>query len=189
MGSDSPEPSSTMSATDATYSQICPTKLNAHWPSSIAPFDHTTGEFTKWSNKLEIFLQQSGLNKYIFAPESKPDCLITEPNASIEPIAHANWLANNDLIIGVIQAAISEAEQDGLKTDRSAKECYNALKARAQCKGLVKQVALICKALTTYAPVAKPIEATAWKICDLINRAFVIGSIDRDFLKCIVLLN
>ncbi|KAG6863682.1 hypothetical protein C0993_010652, partial [Termitomyces sp. T159_Od127] len=101
-----------ISPTDAAYPRICPAKLNAHWLSTILPFDRTTGKFAKWSNKLEIFLQQSGLDRYIFAPDSKPDRLITEPSESKEPVAHANWLANNDLIVGVICAAVSEAEQE-----------------------------------------------------------------------------
>ncbi|KAG6901336.1 hypothetical protein C0995_013487, partial [Termitomyces sp. Mi166 len=100
--------------TNATYPFIHPAKLNAHWPASEALFNCPTGEFTKWSNKLAIFLQQSSLDHYIFAPEKKPKCLITTPNLDAEPVAHANWLANNDLIIGVICAAISEAEQEGL---------------------------------------------------------------------------
>ncbi|KAG6892658.1 hypothetical protein C0993_003310, partial [Termitomyces sp. T159_Od127] len=82
----------------------------------------------------------------------------------MEPVAYANWLTNNDLIIGVIQAAVSDAEQEGLVTDGTAKECYNALKARAQSEGPVKQVALIREALTTYAPVSEPLETTARKI-------------------------
>ncbi|KAG6877663.1 hypothetical protein C0992_009552 [Termitomyces sp. T32_za158] len=116
-------------STDASYPCIRPAKLNAHWPSTIPLFDRATGEFVKWSNKLEIFLQQSGLDRYIFAPENKPSRLIIEPDPVAEPVAYANWLANNDLIIGVIRAAVSDAEQEGLVTDGTAKECYNALKA------------------------------------------------------------
>lgn len=51
---------------------------------------------------------------------------------------YTNWLSNNNLIIGVIRAAISEAEFEGLKTDVMAKEYYNALKARAQHEEPVK---------------------------------------------------
>ncbi|KAH0583241.1 hypothetical protein H2248_011121 [Termitomyces sp. 'cryptogamus'] len=108
---------------------------------------------------------------------------MTEPNSSTKPVAYANWLANNDLIIGIIQTAVSKAEQDGLKTNGTAKECYSALKARAQCKGPVKQVVLIHKALTTYAPIAEPVKTLAQKICDLINHTFVIGTIDKDLLN------
>ncbi|KAG6858840.1 hypothetical protein C0995_013527 [Termitomyces sp. Mi166 len=81
-------------ANNVAYPRIRPAKLNAHWLTSIAPFDRTTGEFMKWLTKLEIFLQQSRLDRYIFAPESKPKRLVTEPNQSSEPVAHANWLAN-----------------------------------------------------------------------------------------------
>ncbi|KAG5351674.1 hypothetical protein C0989_005369, partial [Termitomyces sp. Mn162] len=72
---------------------------------------------------------------------------------------YANWLSNNDLIIGIICTAISKA------------------------------VALICQALLTYAPLAEPIDTTAHKICNLIDHAFLIGAIDKDLLKCITLLN
>lgn len=98
-------------------------------------------------------------------------------------------MSNNNLIIGVIRATVSDAEQEGLATDGTAKECYDALKARAQREGPVKQVALIREALSTYAPISEPIEHTAQKICDLIDRTFAIGTIDRDLLKCITLLN
>lgn len=64
---------------------------------------------------------------------------------------------------------MSNAEQEGLATNRTAKECYDALKSRAHRKGPVKQVALICKALSTYVPVSEPIETTAHKICNLID--------------------
>lgn len=174
---------------DMTYLRIRLAKLNAHWPANEPPFDRATGEFSKWSNKLEIFLQQSGLDRYIFVSDKNPNRLITEPNEATEPNAYSNWLSNNDLIIGVIRAAVSEAEQEGLETDGTAKECYDALKTRAQCEGPVKQVALIRQALSTYAPIAEPIDATARKICDLIDRAFSIGVIDKDLLKCIALLN
>ena len=63
------------------------------------------------------------------------------------------------------------------------------LKAHAHCEGPIKQVALICKALSTYAPVAEPIDTTARKICELVDRTFAIGIIDKDLLKCIALLN
>ncbi|KAH0591450.1 hypothetical protein H2248_001526 [Termitomyces sp. 'cryptogamus'] len=95
-------------ATDAAYPHICPAKLNAHWPTTIPPFDWATSKFMKWLNKLKIFLQQSGLDQYIFAFENKPDCLITEPSTSKELVAYANWLANNDLIVGIIRAAVSD---------------------------------------------------------------------------------
>ncbi|KAH0578539.1 hypothetical protein H2248_003688 [Termitomyces sp. 'cryptogamus'] len=159
----------TMLTTDTTYPHIHPAKLNVHWPTSMPPFDQTMGKFTKWSNKLKIFLQQSRLDHYIFVPKNKPSQLITEPSQSAKPVTHAKWLANNDLIVGIICAAISEAEKEGLLTDGSAKECYNNLKARVQSEGPVKQVALICKTLTTYAPISEPLETTAWKICDLVN--------------------
>lgn len=178
-----------MTSTDALYPCVCSAKLNAHWLTTVSPFDCTTGEFIKWSNKLEIFLQQSGLDCYIFAPVTNPECLITEPNPSMEPVVHANWLANNGLIIGVICAAISDAEQEGLNTDGTAKECYDSLKAHAQSEGPIRQIALICEALTTYAPTTKPLETTARKISKLVDRAFAIGAIDKDLLKCIVLLN
>lgn len=190
MGSVSPAtPPTTAMNNDTLYPRVRPTKLNAHWPSTEPPFDWATGKFTKWSTKLEIFLQQSGLDRYIFASEKKPDRLITSPNPHTEPNAYGNWLANNDLIIGVIRTAISEAKQEGLETDGTAKEYYDALKMRAHHEGLVKQVALIREALSTYTPVTDPIDTMAQKICDLIDRAFAIGIIDKDLLKCIALLN
>lgn len=114
---------------DSTYPRIRHAKLNAHWPATEPPFDRTTGEFIKWSTKLEIFLQQSGLDRYIFTSEKNPKRLITQPDPSTEPNAYNNWLSNNDLIIGVICAAISDAEQEGLETDGTTKECYDALKS------------------------------------------------------------
>lgn len=132
MGSISP-PSITTSmayASDTTYPCICLAKLNAHWPTAKPPFDQATGEFTKWSIKLDIFLQQSGLDQYIFTLEKNPSRLIMQPDSVAEPNVYANWLSNNDLIISIICAAVSESKLEGLKTNRTAKECYNALKAR-----------------------------------------------------------
>ena len=162
-------PMSIPHTTDAFYPQICCAKLNTHWPASETPFDHAMGEFSKWSTKLEIFLQQSSLNQYIFGPMTKPNHLILQPNSKTEANVYANWLSNNNLIISVIQAAVSDAEQEGLVMDGTAKECYNALKSWAHCKGLLKQVTLIHKALSTYIPVLEPIETTAWKICKLVD--------------------
>ncbi|KAG6859908.1 hypothetical protein C0995_002118 [Termitomyces sp. Mi166 len=87
-------------------------------------------EFTKWSTKLKIFLQQSGLDCYIFVPKKKPKHLISPPNPNTKPVAYANWLSNNDLIISVSHAAMSNAEQEGLYTDGTAKG-YDTLKLRA----------------------------------------------------------
>lgn len=124
--------------------------------------------------RLEIFLQQSSLDCYVFASEKNPGCLITSPGLVAEPDVYANWLSNNNLIIGIIHAAISDAEQEGLKTNRTAKQCYDALKARAHHESLIKQVAFICKAFFTYAPFTKPTDMTAWKICKLIDCTFAI---------------
>ncbi|KNZ81329.1 hypothetical protein J132_02019 [Termitomyces sp. J132] len=187
MGSISP--TSIAISMDSSYLQIWLTKLNAHWPASEPPFNCTTSEFTKWSTKLEIFLQQSSLDQYIFASEKNPNRLIRKPDPETEPNAYANWLSNNGLIISIIHAAVSEAEQEGLETYGFAKECYDTLKVHAQCKGPVKQVALIWQALSTYAPIAEPIDITAWRICNLIDQAFAIRAIDKDLLKCIALLN
>ncbi|KAG6884079.1 hypothetical protein C0993_001602, partial [Termitomyces sp. T159_Od127] len=65
--------------TDVAYPRICLAKLNAHWLATEPLFDWTTGDFTKWSNQSEIFLQQSGLDCYVFAPQRKPELLIAEP--------------------------------------------------------------------------------------------------------------
>ncbi|KAG5723846.1 hypothetical protein E4T56_gene9843 [Termitomyces sp. T112] len=157
-----------MSSTDAAYSRIRLAKLNTHWPASETLFDRTMGEFTRWSTKLEIFLQQSGLDRYIFAPEKKPERLITQPDPKTEHCLR---------------------KLEGLDTDGMAKECYDTLKARAHHKGPVKQVALVREALSTYAPISEPIETTAHKICELFDRAFAISSIDKSLLKCIALLN
>ncbi|KAG6871908.1 hypothetical protein C0995_014985, partial [Termitomyces sp. Mi166 len=115
-------------ATNAAYLHICPAKLNAHWLASKTLFDYAMSEFIKWSTKLEIFLQQSSLDCYIFAPEMKPDHLITQLNLNTEPVAYANWLSNNNLIIGMIHAAMLDAEQEELQTDGTMKECYDTLK-------------------------------------------------------------
>ncbi|KAG6899498.1 hypothetical protein C0995_005817 [Termitomyces sp. Mi166 len=72
---------------DGSCPQIWLTKLNAHWLASEPPFNRATGEFTKWSMKLEIFLQQSGLDQYIFASEKNPDRLIRKPDPETEPNA------------------------------------------------------------------------------------------------------
>ncbi|KAG6875256.1 hypothetical protein C0992_004547 [Termitomyces sp. T32_za158] len=93
---------------------------------------------TSLLQRLPLTALQTSLDRYIFAPETRPKRLVTQPNASSEPNAYSNWLSNNDLIIGIIHAAISDAEQEGLDTDGSAKECYDALKARAQNKGPVR---------------------------------------------------
>ncbi|KAH0581402.1 hypothetical protein J132_02956 [Termitomyces sp. J132] len=79
------------------------------------------------------------------------------PDLVAEPVAHANRLANNDLIIGVIQVTISKAKQEGLDCDGNAKQYYDVLKAYAQCEEPVKQVALIHKAFSTYIPISEPI--------------------------------
>ncbi|KAG6838049.1 hypothetical protein H0H87_004332, partial [Tephrocybe sp. NHM501043] len=46
----------------------------------------------------------------------------------------------------------SDAEQEGLVTDGTAKECYDALKSRAHREGPVKQVALIRSANSSIEP-------------------------------------
>lgn len=179
---------STMSA-DSTYPHIHFAKLNAYWLATKPPFDYATRKFLKWSTKLEIFFQQSGLDQYIFVSEKNPSRLITQLDQIAEPNMYANWLSNNNLIIGVIHSAVSKAEQEKLETNETVKECYDSLKAHAQCEGPVKQVVLICQALSTYVQIAEPIDITACRICELINQAFSIGAIDKNLLKCIALLN
>lgn len=69
----------------------------------------------------------------------------------------------------------------------TAKECYDALKAPARREGPVKQVALIREALSVL--VSEPLDPVARKICELVDRAFANGEIDKDVLKCTALLN
>lgn len=172
--------------TDAAYPRIRAAKLNSHWPASEPPFERSNSDFAQFAIKLEIFLQQCGLDRYIFA---KAPLLITAPSDTREPHAYDNWLCNNGLIIGVIRAAVDRSEHEGLVTSSTAKDCFDNLKKRALNEGPVKQVALLRESLSTYNPITSPLEVTARKICELVDRAFDIGDINRDLFKSIALLN
>ncbi|KAG6824588.1 hypothetical protein H0H92_006408 [Tricholoma furcatifolium] len=147
---------SSVLSTDARYPHIHAAKLNAHWSSSEKLFDRLSGNFLQFSTKLEIFLQQCGLDHYIFSCKTSP--LIVAPDATTKPHTYNNWLANNGLIIGVIRTAIDHSKHNGLVTDKTAKDCYKSLKSLTLDKGPVVQCALLREALSTFSDPSSPLK-------------------------------
>ncbi|GLB45783.1 hypothetical protein LshimejAT787_2900110 [Lyophyllum shimeji] len=174
---------STPIPSDASHPSIPLIRLQVPWSASNKKLDRTTGEFNDWSEDLSDALTVNGLLGYVFDP------IIPCPPADTEPRAHANWIANDSLARGFISLAIEKTERDGIPKDKGAKAFYEALKSRANGEGPVKQVALIREAFSTYCSATEPLPTTAMKICDIIDRAFAMGNINKDLFKCIALLN
>lgn len=83
---------SKMSVTDATAPSIRAISIRgAEWKQDKFSCNAPTANFGRWSKAMEIHLSLLGLKFYVFPS------LIPCPDASVEPVAYSNWIANNDL--------------------------------------------------------------------------------------------
>jgi hypothetical protein len=88
----------------------------------------------------------------------------------------------------LITSTIETAEWEYIDRNKGAMACWSALKNRHQSEGPIKQVQLLQEALTTQCTKSTPLPITADRICTAIDRAYDMGDISRDLLKCIALL-
>ena len=89
----------------------------------------------------------------------------------------------------LITSTIETAEWEYINCDKGATACWSALKNYHQSKGPIRQVQLLQEALTTQCTKSTLLPITADRICTAIDRAYDMGNISKDLLKCIALLS
>ena len=133
---------SKMSVIDATAPSICAISIRGtDWKHDKFSRNSPTANFSKWSKALEIHLSLLGLKFYVFLAH------IPCPNASTEPVAHGNWVANDNLACAVILTALNDSEYEGLDNINAAASLYDMVKSRAEGEGPVRMVALMQEVL------------------------------------------
>jgi hypothetical protein len=167
--------------TDATAPSISALPLKIQWTGE--KLDKIEGNYPKWcSRAFTNFIMLAGLYDYVFDPPLQPP-QVTEPKA------YKNWKDNDRLACALIAGALSDAEQDLLDQTKVAKACWLGLKGHHQNEGPVKQVTLLQNALSTKCTRSEPLTVTVKTICEAIDRAFSMGDITPNLLKCIAILN
>ncbi|KAF5380087.1 hypothetical protein D9615_006201 [Tricholomella constricta] len=157
--------------------------LRHQFPSDKPRLDLSWGDFSKWTRTVQTGLRGNLLLNYVFDP------IVPKPDALTQPIALTNWIANDSTALAYIEGAVADTELDGLVTDKGAKSCYDDLKTRAQRGGPIRQIGILQDALKTYCSPSEPLGTTAKTINALIDRAFDMGTVNRDVFKSIALLN
>ncbi|KAG6881019.1 hypothetical protein C0993_003209, partial [Termitomyces sp. T159_Od127] len=99
---------SEMANTDATTPSIRAISVRgAEWKHDKFSRNSPTANFSKWSKALEIHLSLLGLKFYVFKT------YIPRPEPKDEPVAHRNWVSNDDLARAVVLTALDDSEYEG----------------------------------------------------------------------------
>ncbi|KAF8230085.1 hypothetical protein L208DRAFT_1154890, partial [Tricholoma matsutake] len=111
------------------------------------------------------------------------------PHATEEPHAHSNFVMNSHMAVAALQQAVGKSEMEFIDYTKGAKACYDTITVRCRSAGPVKQISLICEALSMYCSLSELLVSTATKICNTVDRMFAMGDITQDLFKGIALLN
>ncbi|KIJ22718.1 hypothetical protein M422DRAFT_196854, partial [Sphaerobolus stellatus SS14] len=175
----SPSGNSTTLPSDATSPSILALR---HTQTYTGPkLDKLKSNYNIWLKSTDLFLTLAGCIGYAKA--------IIPPPGPTEPRALANWYANDALTAALIASTIEVSEWEFIDRDLGASSCWNSLKTRHQSEGPIRQVQLLQEALTTKCSKDTPLPTTAEAICKAIDRAYEMGEITQDLLKCIALLS
>lgn len=166
--------------TNASSPSITAISLKLQW--SREKLDKLKGNYPKWACNFKTYITLARLYDYVFDPPTKP-------SQYFKPKAHKNWANNDRLTCTTMTGAVNDAEQEYLITKKGARECWLEIQNRHQNEGPVKQVTLLHIALSTKCSLSEPLPTTVKTICDAIDRAFVMGELTSDILKCIAILN
>ncbi|KAF5381068.1 hypothetical protein D9615_004178 [Tricholomella constricta] len=139
------------------------------------------GTYTTWARDFENHLVLTGLWEYAFDPPLRP-------HETHEPRAFRNWNMNDRLTCAFIATGVASAERQFILKE-GAKACWLAIKGRHEGSGPVQQVQLLQEALSTKCSMEEPLTETIDRIFEKIDRAFAVGEVSSDTLKCIACLS
>ena len=144
------------------------------------------GNYQQWYKDMLIHLMGNCLFDYV-----EGDDFI--PSTTNEPWAHKNWLANDCQAWSIIARSVDTSECTYIKQTNGSpltvKKAWDSLKLRHENEGPIHQVNLLQKALATTCTRDTPLPETACQICKDIKCAFTIGTLNKDLLCCIALMN
>ncbi|KIJ26808.1 hypothetical protein M422DRAFT_77309, partial [Sphaerobolus stellatus SS14] len=143
--------------------------------------DKLKSNYNIWLKNADLFLTLAGCIGYAKGTISCP--------GSNEPRALTNWHANDALTAALIASTIEVSEWEFINRELGASSCWTSLKTRHQSEGPIRQVQLLQEALTTKCTRDTPLPTTAEAICKAVDRAYEMGDINQDLLKCIALLS
>jgi hypothetical protein len=143
--------------------------------------DKIKGNFKTWSEDAELFLTACGLIGYVDGTTVSP--------GSNEPRAISNWKANDKLAAALLFETLERSEWTFLDRTKGTKACWDAIKERHHNEGPIRQVNYLQEAMSTKFSKTDPLPTTAEKICVAIDRAYDMGEITCDLMKCILILD
>ncbi|KAJ3821267.1 hypothetical protein EV361DRAFT_793819, partial [Lentinula raphanica] len=111
------------------------------------------------------------------------------PSAETEPRARPNWLINDKAVRSFLILKSTRAERPFIESAKTAKEAWDALKARHEQAGPVKQALLIQEALGIRYSRTEPFSATSSKLNDLNTRIWAMGTPSEELFLCILMMN
>ncbi|KAF5376298.1 hypothetical protein D9615_008559 [Tricholomella constricta] len=158
---------------------ISPVKIALGYKGHLLTKDD--GTYTTWARDFENELVMNGLWEYAFDPPLRPDEVY-------EPRAYRNWAHNDRLICAFIATGVASSEQQFMPKE-GAKACWLAIRGRHKGSGPVQQVRLLQEALSTKCSLDTPLTETIDSIFEKIDRAFAVGKVSSDTLKCIACLS
>ena len=174
----------TVSITDESHPSIILNRSST--PYAGEKLSKAKGNYHQWYEDMLIHFMGNCLFDYIEGDT-------TTPSTTLEPCAHKNWLANDQQAWSIIAGSIDPSEQTYIKLKgggaTTAKAAWTALKARHENEGPIHQVNLLQKALATKCTKEIPLPEMGHQICEDIKRAFTIGTLNKDLLCCIALMN
>ncbi|KAF5375396.1 hypothetical protein D9615_007930 [Tricholomella constricta] len=157
---------------------VSPVKIALSYKGHLLTKDD--GTYTTWARDFENELVMNGLWEYAFDPPLRP-------HETFEPRAYRNWAHNDRLTCAFIATGVASSERQFISKE-GAKACWLAIKGRHEGSGPVQQVRLLQEALSTKCSVDTPLTETIDSIFEKIDRAFAVGEVSSDTLKCIACL-
>ncbi|KAF5386082.1 hypothetical protein D9615_002562 [Tricholomella constricta] len=158
---------------------ISPVKIALGYKGPLLNKDD--GTYTTWARDFENELIMNGLWEYAFDPPLRP-------HEVYEPRANRNWAHNDRLTCAFIATGVASSERQFISKE-GAKACWLAIRSRHEGSGPVQQVRLLQEALSTKCSLDKPLTETIDSIFEKIDRAFAVGKVSSDTLKCIACLS
>ncbi|KZT18348.1 hypothetical protein NEOLEDRAFT_1080432, partial [Neolentinus lepideus HHB14362 ss-1] len=156
-------------------------------PSIIAAahaikLDLTENNYRAWAHENTHTLRLCGLGGYI-------DGRIVCPDRSSDPVGHNNWISNNESIIALFSLRAVQEERRFIDPATTAREAWDALRARHEQQGPLTQITLIEQAFAARYSTEERFATTSHRLTELVGRIWAIGIPTQDMFLAIVMLN
>ncbi|KIJ22731.1 hypothetical protein M422DRAFT_196771, partial [Sphaerobolus stellatus SS14] len=143
--------------------------------------DKLKSNYKSWLDEAEIFFASCTLLGYFEGTCPRP--------GSDEPRALLNWTTNDATATALLFQTLEKSEWEFIDRKLGAKACWDSIKRRHQNQGPIRQVSYLQDAMTMKFSKSIPLPITAEKLCTTVQKAYDMGEINCELMKCILLLN